>query len=424
MKVEFEDEVNVDAVENRATTLTNGSSKLRSLAAPPRRRVKKGTTVDNVQLKEALSAGAHHSSAYVFDVFLHALRLMRIPLSTLLFLWMLASVMMRLLDALRTVFVPICHLPLVSRLVLCGVVVSPNSQGPQWADFPKLMQVQSSMFEQLLAGSIGGSVLSLEIQKVEFATADLATLVRNSDIESNEILANLLEMFVKDAERTARGLTTLSSRVGGTVDNTESFVLIFENTEKNIPPPYSLTALMPFRTGPSMQEVTIEAFAGAMEAFSTAIQRLILEAEKSLHNLDILEEDLSSVYEVVIHEDISITAQKSELLGALWTKLGGNQCTLMDYERCLSLLKDLGNYRKYAHVHVVAALQTLHSMGEDMEDLRQRVAAPELINDRRIPLHVHIESIQNGLQRLQEGWVRTKEMEEDTMTRVLGLDTD
>ncbi|KAG2112783.1 hypothetical protein BD769DRAFT_1630136 [Suillus cothurnatus] len=327
---------------------------------------------------------------------------MRIPLSALLFLWMLASVVTHLSDALHTVFVPICYLPLVSRSAVCSVLVSRTSQDPQWADFPKLMQVQSSTFEQLLDGSVGGSILSLEIRKAEFAMADLMTLVRNSDLEFNEILSDLLTTFVKDAKKTARGLTKLSSRVGGTIDNVMAVnryaMRTIQDMEKNAPTPYLLTILMPFHTGPSTQDTIVGAFTGAMDTFSTAIQRLILEAENSLHNLNILEEDLSAVHEAVIREDISITAQKSELLGALWTKVGGNQRALMDYERRLSLLKDLGNYRKYAHAHVVAALQTLHSMSGDMEDLRQRVAAPELASDRCIPLHVHIESIQNGLQ--------------------------
>lgn len=435
MKIEFEDEDNVDAQEiQAAASLRDSSSKLKhfrcSCAALPRPRVKKVAIADNGQLKfkEVLSAGAHHSSTYIFDVFLRALRLMRIPLSALLFIWMLASVMTRLSDPLRTVFVPICYLPLVSRLVLCSVLVSRSGQDPQWADFPKLMQVQSSTFEQLLDGSVGGSILSLEIRKAEFATADLTALVRNSDIESNEILSDLLATFVKDAKKTARSLTKLSSRVGGTVDNVMAVnrhaMRTIQDMEKNAPPSYSLAALMSLCIGTSTQEVIIGAFASAMDTFSTAIQRLILEAEKSLYNLDILEEDLSAIHEAVLREDISITAQKSELLGALWTKLGGNRRTLMDYERRLSLLKDLSNYRKYAHAHVVAALQTLHSMSEDMEDLRQRVAAPGLASDRRIPLRVHIESIQNGLQRLHEGRVRSKDMEEDAMTRVLRLDGD
>ncbi|OAX31603.1 hypothetical protein K503DRAFT_777439 [Rhizopogon vinicolor AM-OR11-026] len=68
----------------------------------------------------------------------------------------------------------------------------------------------------------------------------------------------------------------------------------------------------------------------------------------------------------------------------------------------LTFLKDLGHYRKRAQAHILTALQTLNSMSEDMESLRERVAAPELqVTNGRIPLHVHIESIQTGLHRLQ-----------------------
>jgi len=195
------------------------------------------------------------------------------------------------------------------------------------------------------------------------------------------------------------------------------------DAEKNAPSPYSLTALMPFRVGPTKQEVIIGAFTGAMSTFSEVIERLILEAELSLHNLDILEEDLTAIREAVTLEDLSTVAERNELLAQLWTHLGGNRDELRDYEGRLSLLRDLGNYRKQAQDHVLAALQTLTMMSEDMEDLRERVAAPELV-DGRIPLHVHLESIQKGLERLQEGRVRAKEREDEVMRRMIGLGAD
>jgi len=189
-----------------------------------------------------------------------------------------------------------------------------------------------------------------------------------------------------------------------------------QDAEKNAPSSYSLAALNPFHTGPTTQEVIVGAFTSAMDTFSATIQRLILEAEISLFKLNTLEEDLSAIREVVIREDLSVTAENSELQGMLRTKLGGNKDILKNYEKRLHLLKDLGDYRKQAQAHVLAALHTLNSMSEDMEDLRERVAAPELV-DGRIPLHVHIESIQNGLQRLQEGRVRAIETEEEVMRR-------
>jgi len=80
------------------------------------------------------------------------------------------------------------------------------------------MQVESSTFEQLLDESIGGSILSLEIRRAEFATADLATLVRHSNLKSSDVLADLLTTFVQDAKKTSKSLTRLSAKVGGAVD--------------------------------------------------------------------------------------------------------------------------------------------------------------------------------------------------------------
>ncbi|KAG1885887.1 uncharacterized protein F5891DRAFT_1132717 [Suillus fuscotomentosus] len=361
--------------------------------------------VDQHQVKEALSA----SSYYFFDVIIRAMRLLRIPLSVLLFLWMLAFTMMRISSTLHTAFSPMCFLPLVSRSVLCTQLK---------ADFPHLMQYQSLMFEQILDGSAGGSGLSLEIRKAEFATADLATLVRNSNLlKSNDALADLLATFVRDAKMTARSLTKLSSKVASAVDNIMAVnhyaMRTVEDADKNAASPYSITALAPFRTAPTMQDVIMDAFSSAMEAFSRAIQRLILEAEIYL----------SAIREAVIREDAFITAEKSLLLEALWTKLGGNRRTLRGYEQHANLLMDVNDYRKQAQVHIMAVLQILYLMSEDMEDLRERAAAPELV-DERIPIQVHIQSIQSGLQRLQEGRVRAKEKEEDVMRKALGFAAD
>lgn len=150
------------------------------------------------------------------------------------------------------------------------------------------------------------------------------------------------------------------------------------------------------------------------------MRRLIVEAEISLTNLNNLEERLSTLHELVSREDSSLTTAKSELLAALWTKLGGNRGTLRGYDDHLLLLKNLGDYRKRALVHVVTALQTLQAMSEDMEDLRERVAAPELAGSS-IPVEVHMRSIQVGLERLKEGRLKAKEREEEAIKRVLAV---
>ena len=193
-----------------------------------------------------------------------------------------------------------------------------------------------------------------------------------------------------------------------------------EEAQTKAPSRYSLRSLSPWTSARrSTKHVVAETFGQAMNVLSGNMQRLILEAETSLANLNSLEERLTTLHEMVTREDSSLSTAKEELLAELWTKLGGNRKTLRGFEQHLILLKDLNGYRKQALVHVVAALQTLQSMSEDMEDLRERVAAPDLVGSQ-IPVEVHMRSIRNGLERLREGRIRAKHLSEEAMYRVLG----
>lgn len=91
-------------------------------------------------------------------------------------------------------------------------------KAPLWADYPSLMDVQRSSFEQLLDESVGGSELSLQVKKAEIATSDLVTLIKFSDLKSRDVMARMLQEFVSEAKLTGRGLQRLSSKIGGAVD--------------------------------------------------------------------------------------------------------------------------------------------------------------------------------------------------------------
>jgi hypothetical protein len=156
-----------------------------------------------------------------------------------------------------------------------------------------------------------------------------------------------------------------------------------------------------------------------MDALSANMQRLVLEAEVSVSDLNKLEEHLKSIHEVVSREDSSISAARDELLAQLWTILGGNKAQLKGMVEHRALLNGVGEYRKRALAHVVAALQTLETMAEDMEELRERVAAPELVGDA-IPIDVHMKSIRSGLERLKGRRTGAKQLEEQIVSRILG----
>lgn len=160
-----------------------------------------------------------------------------------------------------------------------------------------------------------------------------------------------------------------------------------------------------------------------MNVLASEMQRLIIECEINLANLNKLEERLHTLHELFSRENSSISAEKSELLTELWTMLGGNKRKLRGYDDHLMLLQNMGEYRKQALAHVVAALQTLSQMSEDMDELRVRVAAPDLVGSR-IPMEVHMKSIRSGLERLKAGRDRAKEKTEESMRMVLGIDRE
>jgi hypothetical protein len=121
---------------------------------------------------------------------------------------------------LSSTLAPLCVLPGASRVPFCRAPQpgDPAGSPAQRADYPKLVDIQSTTFEQLLDDSVGGAGLALEIKKAEMATSDLTTLVRSSRLTSRERMAETLGVFVDDARRTGRGLQKFSAKVGGAVD--------------------------------------------------------------------------------------------------------------------------------------------------------------------------------------------------------------
>lgn len=121
---------------------------------------------------------------------------------------------------------PICVIPGVSSLSICRLhITSPQRSGPNKdhatpnsPDYAMLMNTQSRSFESLLQELAGGAGLSLEIKKAEMATSDLVARVRLSELSSKDSMARALSDFIITARRTGRGLQRLTSKVGGSVD--------------------------------------------------------------------------------------------------------------------------------------------------------------------------------------------------------------
>jgi hypothetical protein len=167
-------------------------------------------------------------------------------------------------------------------------------------------------------------------------------------------------------------------------------------------------------------KVVAATFKDAMDSLSSQVERLIIEAEANIENLNDLEERLNALHELVSREVKTIGSDREELLALLWTMLGGNRRELKNFNKNLAILKNVGMYRNQARMHVTATLQTLQSLSEDLEEMRERVTTPGLVGDR-IPLEVQMKSIQFGLDRLKENRMRARRTHEAAIQAVSGL---
>ena len=188
--------------------------------------------------------------------------------------------------------------------------------------------------------------------------------------------------------------------------------------------PSFLARLVPFAsssTGPT-KEVVLETFLTSMEKTSSEMARLRNEAGISMRHLERLQEHLKVLHEIIHSDNADLTAEREEILAELWARLRrGNKRKLQGIDRNLDLLKDVNNYRKKASAHVRATIQALDILDADMENLRTRMAAPDVIGDD-IPIDVHVESIKAGVERLRERQLRARLKQDESIVRMLEVD--
>ena len=347
---------------------------------------------------------------------------------------------------------PICAMPGVSLLnvPICDYASTGTGSGndgnpTSQTDFPRLINLQAS-FEDILENSAGGNSMALDLKNSEAAVRDLSMLVRVSKLVNRDELSERLDDFVQTAKQASRGLTRFGSKVNGVVDSLlamdEFAIRSLEGVQ--LPDPHPITSavsrivlaplhLIISRDPQKTESSILKTFLQASATMDTSIQRLILEAELVLRDLDDLENRLSTIQEMASREDSVIQEKHQEVLAELWSFLGGNRRKLANFSSHRSLLANIATYRSRALAHVSASLIRLQQMQSDLEDLRDRVAQPVMLRDAQgegdvaggilleIPLEVHVESIRKGIERLSRGRERIRGGENEYVSFTLFL---
>ncbi|KAK6496776.1 hypothetical protein TWF481_001764 [Arthrobotrys musiformis] len=321
--------------------------------------------------------------------------------------------------------VPFCSSPGIRTGKPRGPRYHKGDQSPP--DYKRLMELQFS-FEKILEDSVGGSRLAYDMKNSEMAVRDLTILVRVSGLACREQLSIHLEEFGDSARIASRSLSKFSSRVMGTIDSILALDEWAKKTLEDIRDSESggtsFSSLVLWRDNDQIRRDVANTFTKTTEGMNGQLQRLVLEAQNVLTILDQLEEKLTTIHEIISREANHVKMEHDEVLSAIFTKLGANRQKIARSKEQVALLHNVNHYRKTALSHVSATVVELDRMSADLEQLRETVAAPSLMEGVvEVPIELHIRNIDQGILRLTAGRLKASTRKEEYTQAVLaGVD--
>jgi len=394
---------------------------------------------DSNNFRDMVDVAVEHLTAimsWFLDVLTGALKVLKKPLSYFLAVWLLfgIAVIVRNLvtNSIYASMSPLCRIPGASLLSLpfCPVHRVDTSHGsPPPVEFNDLMAVQSK-FEEVLEESAGGVSLPLDMKRGEASIRDLRQLVRYSQLHSKNELVLEFDGFIETARIASYDLQKFNSHVGRAVDSviatTRWTTRVLDGIQERDGSRSSINAfindklLAPFQPVKFTESVLLDQYIQHTRIVEEEINNLITEAQAILMVLTNLEDRLDVIHGIATRDDMHTKALKEEVLAELWTMVGGNRGKINKMDKKLNLLQQVSIYRKTAYAHVSGTIIRLQAMGAGLEDLRERVGSPELLRDRiDIPLSVHIENINKGVERLEESRLNARKLEDEHLRRTL-----
>lgn len=382
---------------------------------------------------------------WCLDVLARTMTALKTPISYFLAIYLLIG----LLNMLSNIFTtsiysalsPICRIPGTSFLDLPMCHGSISSQQPKDGsgestpvEFDQLINVQAQ-FESILEESAGGVSLPLDMKRSETSLRDLRTIIRYSSLPSKNELVFEFNGFIETASVASSDLQKFNSHVGRAVDNILATAHWTKRVLDGVALEYESRGLLtgffsdkllaPFQPLRSTEATVLQQYTEHTRLVESEINRLIDEAQVLLGILRNLDDRLDVIHGVAARDNLHAQGSREEVMSRLWTLLGGNRKELGKFESQLKLLNQVNFYRQTAMRHVAGTMLKLQAMGAELAELRERVGTVELLADRKsVPLSVHIDSIELGVERLEQrrNWARG--VEDDEMRKALAKDVD
>ncbi|KAL8923822.1 MAG: hypothetical protein Q9208_004383 [Pyrenodesmia sp. 3 TL-2023] len=304
-----------------------------------------------------------------------------------------------------------------------------SDRGSPPVEFEELINVQSQ-FESILEESAGGVSLPLDMKRSETSLRDLRTIIRYSSLPSRNELVFEFTGFIETAGIASSDLQKFNSHVGRAVDNILATArwtkrvldgVAMQHESRGMVSAFLNDKLLaPFQPLKFTEATVLHQYTEHTRAVENEINRLIDEAQALLSVLHNLDDRLDVIHGVAVRDNLHAQGSREEVMSHLWTMLGGNRKALGKYESQMRLLKQVNTYRQTAIAHVAGTMLKLQAMGAELEEFRERVGTVELVGERKgVPLSVHIEGIELGVERLEQTRNWAKSIEDKELRKAL-----
>jgi len=257
----------------------------------------------------------------------------------------------------------------------------------------------------------------------------LRTMVRHSDLQRKEELVLEFDEFISTADKASHDLQMFNTHVSSAVDSVISINrwtsryldgMTTERENRGLLSEWTSWVFSPFQPAVFSERSLLDKYIEHTALVSDKIAQLLLEAQDVLRTLSKAEDHLGIIYNFVTRTQNSVQGQKDEILWTLWTLIGVNSKRLHNLNAQLSMLRRVNGQRVEAVNQVTELVVELRKIQAGLNNLRDRVAEPELVRDRvDVALSVHIETINRGVERLDAARSRIREVENERIQDVL-----
>ena len=386
--------------------------------------------------------------SWVLGVIGMAFRYAQKPLAVLLAIYFFFGALIMVQNmATKSLFVslsPLCRIPGASYLDLpfCpqlsetkGWDQQPQDGATGSVEFDDLMAVQAQ-FEHVLERSADGVSLPLEMKRSESSIRDLRTMVRYSDLSTRDELTLEFDGYIEAARSSTSDLQRFNTHVGSAVDSIISvnrwMSRYIDSLDDSSPASGGLLwswtdwVFAPFQPaitpdGVFDERALRDRYIEHTTVLSERVSGLVLEANAILRHLGRAESHLGLIYEISTRSTQSVRTRRDQVLYTLWTLVGANSRALSSLNSQLSLLKKVDAQRSAAVAQLSALVIDLERIEANLADLRERVAEPEIASRGRtaVPLAVHVETIDRGVERLDDARKRIRAVENERIREAL-----